>query len=156
MRQCINVDEKVAMAFWRYASGDAVRAIAWTFGVGESTCSQICLEVAESICAEFAPEFLATASHEELAHQAELFERERGIPMCIGARDGSHIPIRGSYGNRKLLWCFKGFYSLVLQIVAGADYRILSATMGHAGNSHDAKMMRKHSFWRNREHIFPP
>ena len=120
MRQCINVDERVAMAFWRYASGDSVRAIAWMFGVGESTCSEICLEVAESICAEFAPEFLAS-----LAHQAELFERGRGIPMCIGARDGSHIPIHGSYGNRKLLWCFKGFYSLVLQIVAGADYRIL-------------------------------
>ena len=48
--------------------------------------------------------------------------------MCIGARDGSHIPIRGSYGNRKLLWCFKGFYSLVLQIVAKGCFRVLLFT----------------------------
>ena len=82
MRQCINVDERVAMAFWRYASGDSVRTIAWMFGVGESTCSAICLEVAESICAEFAPEFLATPSHEEDPHQAELFEEDEEYP-CV-------------------------------------------------------------------------
>ena len=155
MRPCIDVDERVAMALWRYASGDSVRTIAWMFGVGESTCSEICLEVAESICTEFGQEFLATPCQEELIRQADLFERGRGIPMCVGARDGSHIPIRGSYGQRKLLWCFKGFYSLVLQIVAGADYKILTATMGHAGNSHDSTIMRKHSFWKNREQIFP-
>ena len=27
--------------------------------------------------------------------------------------------------------------------------------MGHAGNSHDSTIMRKHSFWKNREQIFP-
>lgn len=48
------------------------------------------------------------------------------------------------------------FYSVVLQIVAGADYRILAATTGHAGNSHDSTIMKKHSFWVKREEIFPP
>ena len=70
--------------------------------------------------------------------------------MCIGARDGSHIPIPGSWARRKILWCFKGFDFLVLQIFAGADYRILAATMGHAGNTHDSTMVKNHSF------IFPP
>lgn len=106
------------------------------FGVGESTCSEVCVEVAQAICDEFGPEFLGIPTHEELKHQAELFERGRGFRMCIGARVGTHIPIRGSFGRRKRLWCFKGFYSLVLQILAGADYQILAATMGHAGNSH--------------------
>lgn len=155
MREPIKEDERLAMALWRYASGDSSRTIAWMFGVGESTCSEICLEVAESICEELGSEFLTTPTQEELKKQAELFEIGRGFPMCIGARDGSHIPIRGSFGRRKLLWCFKGFYSLVLQIVAGADYRILAATMGHAGNCHDSTIMKKHSFWRNREDIFP-
>ena len=44
----------------------------------------------------------------------------------------------------------------MLQIVAGADYIILAATMGHAGNSYDSTLMKKHSFWKNRESIFPP
>ena len=30
-----------------------------------------------------------------------------------------------------------GFYSLVIQRVAGANYRMFAATMGHAGNYHD-------------------
>lgn len=144
------------MALWRCGSGDSNRTIAWLFGVEESTCVEACLEVAKAICKEFGPEYLATPSHEELKRQADLFERRRGFPMCIGARDGTHIPIRGSFGRRKLLWCFKGFYSVVLQIVAGADYRILAATMGHAGNSHDSTIMKKHFFWKEKEEIFPP
>ena len=48
------------------------------------------------------------------------------------------------------------FYSLVLQIVAGADYRIVAGTMGYAGNSHDSTIMKKPSFWKNRENIFTP
>ena len=74
------------------------------------------------------------------------------------ARDDSNIPIRGFFERRKILWCFKEFYYLVLQIVAGADYRILAATVGHAGNTHDSTIMKNHSFWKNRsrEDIFPP
>ena len=41
-------------------------------------------------------------------------------------------------------------------IVAGADYRIVAATMGYAGNSHDSTIMKKRSFWKNRENIFTP
>ncbi|XP_068728082.1 uncharacterized protein [Montipora capricornis] len=156
MRQSIEVDKRVAVALWRNGSGDSARTIAWMFGVGESTCSEVCLEVAQSICEEFGQQFLGTPSHEDLKRQAQLFETGLGYPMCIGARDGSHIPIRGSFARRKILWCFKGFYSLVLQIVAGADYRILAATMGHAGNTHDSTIMKNHSFWKNREDIFPP
>ena len=57
MRQSIEVDERVAMALWRYGSEDSARTIAWMFGVGESTCSEVCLEVAQSICEEFAHNF---------------------------------------------------------------------------------------------------
>ena len=28
--------------------------------------------------------------------------------------------------------------------------------MGHAGNTHDSTIMKNHSFWKNREDIFPP
>lgn len=44
----------------------------------------------------------------------------------------------------------------MLQIVAGADYRIVAARMGYAGNSHDSTIMKKRSFWKNRENIFTP
>ncbi|KAK2572795.1 Protein ALP1-like [Acropora cervicornis] len=124
------------------------------FGVGESICSEVCLEVAQSICEEFGQQFLGTPSHEDLKRQAQLFETELGYPMCIGERDGSHIPIRRSFEEERFYGASKGF--IVLQIVAGADYRILAATMGHAGNTHDSTIMKNHSFWKNREDIFPP
>lgn len=112
MRPSIAVDERVAIALWRYGSADSCRTISWMFGVGESTCAEACLEVAQAVCEEFGPEYLATPTNDELKRQADLFERGRGFPMCIGARDGTHIPIRGSFGRRKLLWCFKGFILL--------------------------------------------
>ena len=155
MRPSIPVHERVAMALWRYGSGDSSRTISWLFGVGESTCADIYLEVAQAICDEFGPECLSTPTHEEMKRQAYRFENGRGFPMCVGARDGTHIPVRGASGRGELLWCFRGFYSVVLQIVAGADYGILAATMGHAGNAHDATSMRKHVFWQKREEIVP-
>ena len=66
------------------------------------------------LCEEFGQQFLGTPSHEDLMRQAELFETGFGYPMCISARDGSHIPIWGSFARRKILWCFKGFYKLLL------------------------------------------
>ena len=144
MKQSIGVDKRVVMALWRYGSSDSSRTISWMFKVGESTCTEVYLEVAQSTCGEFGPEFLATLTHKELENQAKLFERQWGFPMCIGARDETHIPIPGSFGRSKLLWCFKGFYCLVLQTVAGADYHILVATMGHARKPHDSTIMKKH------------
>ena len=49
MRQSIDVDERVAMALRRYGSEDSARTIAWMFGLGESTCSEVCREVVQSI-----------------------------------------------------------------------------------------------------------
>ena len=144
---------RVAIALFN--SGDYSRTISWMFGVGESTCTETCLEVAQAICEEFGPEYLATPTHEEFKEQAEIFERGRGFPMYIGTRDGTHIPIHGSFGRRKLLLCFKGFYSIVLQIVAGADYHILTATVGHAGNSRDSTIMKKTFVLAEKRRNFP-
>ena len=112
-----------------------------------------CLEVAQEICEEIGPEYLATPTHEEFKEQAELFKRGHGFLMCIRARDGTHIPIRGSFGRRKLVWCFTDFYSVVLQIVARADYHILTATADHAGKSNDSTIMKKKHSWQKREEI---
>ena len=95
LRNCIKVDKRVGITLWRYASGYSARTISSMFGIRQSTCRKICFEVAESTCAELAPKFLATLSHEELKHQAWLFKSKWGMPICVGARDGSHVPIPG-------------------------------------------------------------
>ena len=89
MRPSILVHKRVAMALRRYGSGGSGRTISWLFGVGESTCADTCLEVAQAICDEFGPEYLSTPTHKEMKRQAYLFENGRGFPMCVGARDGS-------------------------------------------------------------------
>ena len=113
------------------------------------------LEVAQEICEEIGPEYLATSTHEEFKEQAELFKRGHGFLMCIRARDGTHIPIRGSFGRRKLVWCFTDFYSVVLQIVARADYHILTATADHAGKSNDSTIMKKKTLLAEKRRNFP-
>ena len=74
--------------------------------------------------------------------------------MLCHASNSFDIPIRGSFARRKISLCFKGFYSLVLQIIAGVDYQSLASTMGHARNTHESTIMKNHSFWKNREGIF--
>lgn len=67
-----------------------------------------------------------------LCVQEEELEPTSQCVVCLG--EGS------SNGVSKVFF----FYSLVLQIVAGADYRIVAATMGYAGNSHDSTIVKKH------------
>ena len=147
MRQSIDVDERVAMALWRYRSGDSAR----------TNCLDV-LELENPHVARFVLKL-------HRLHVRSLVNNFWELPLTktssnklsslklgvyIGAERAPTFQFGGSFARRKILWCFKGFYSLVLQIVAGADYWILADTMGHAGNTHDSTIMENHSFWTNR------
>lgn len=120
MAQPIGIDERVAMALWRYEGSESSMAISWIFGVGKSMCTEAYFE---ATCEGFGPKFFATLSREELERQAELFERGHGFPMCIGPRDGSHTPIwahldgRSSCGVSKVLVLLFRYKQLLGQII---------------------------------------
>lgn len=114
-RRPISVEARVAMALWRLASGIDYRSIGQLFGVGRSTCCKITHDVCQAILDLLLPRFIVIASRERLDEIKQGFLIKSGLQQCVGALDGSHIPIlapkefHADYHNRK------GFNSIVLQ-----------------------------------------
>lgn len=65
----------------------------------------------------------------------------QGFPGCIGAIDGTHIPIISPGGeNPEIYRNRKGFFSINCQVVAGPRKEITSACVQWAGSVHDSRI----------------
>ena len=77
------------------------------------------------------------------------FENFRGMKGCIGAIDGTHIPIKAphhcgeNYVNRK------GFHSIVMQSVVDHQFKFLDCYIGWPGSVHDARIFNNSDILQN-------
>lgn len=79
----------------------------------------------------------------ELDTAATEFEEILGYPMCIGALDGSHIPICPPKEEATDHYCYKGIYSMVLFAVVDAQYRFTYIRVGSAGRNCDSYIFQR-------------
>ena len=84
----------------------------------------------------------------ELIEDIEGFENNHGFPQCVGAVDGSHIPIispqdcPADYYNRK------GWHSVILQGTVDHAGRFIDVYVGWPGRVHDAQVFANSSLYR--------
>ena len=71
------------------------------------------------------------------------------VPMCIGAIDGSHIPICGTVMNHTDYYNHKGWYSVILQGVVDHSYCFIDINVGWPGSVHDACVLAHSSLYSN-------
>lgn len=62
-------------------------------------------------------------SADELRWTKQRFYQRARIPNCLGAIDGTHIPILAPRQREDLYVCRKGFHSINVQAVVDADMR---------------------------------
>ena len=63
-------------------------------------------------------------SNEEVASTKKAFYKDAGLPNCIGAIDGTLVPIIApSGGDENVYVCRKGYHSLNVQAVTDANMR---------------------------------
>uniref|UniRef100_A0A3B3T6L5 DDE Tnp4 domain-containing protein n=1 Tax=Paramormyrops kingsleyae TaxID=1676925 RepID=A0A3B3T6L5_9TELE len=75
-RLCVPLRKQIAIALWKLATGSKYRTISHLFGVGIATC--------------FSLKFPDAA---KLVEMATLFHHRWRVPQCVGALEGSDIPI---------------------------------------------------------------
>ena len=93
MRGAIPVVKRVAMTLWFLATGADYRTIGHLFGVSKSSVCLVTKEVCSSIVSQLLPQFVRFLTGSALTEVVEGFKNELGFPQCVGAVDGSHIPI---------------------------------------------------------------
>lgn len=134
MRQSISVQQRVAITLWCLATPTEYRTIAHLFGVTRSTVCEIvhktCLAIVESLIMGTYIKF-PTGSQPESVNEIKW-----GVPKCVGAIDGCHIPITAPVGNHTDYYNRKG----VTQGVVDADHCFLDICIGWPGSVHDARV----------------
>ena len=83
----------MAIALWCLATPTEYRTIGHLFGVARSSVCEIVHEVGAAIVQQLLKVYIKFPEDEELDHVVLRFKRKFGLPQCVGAIDGSHIPI---------------------------------------------------------------
>ncbi|XP_054849635.1 uncharacterized protein LOC129339053 [Eublepharis macularius] len=135
MREAISVEKRVAVAVWFLASGSSYQVASDIFGVGRSTVAHLVVEFCLAVELELLSKTVRLGPHVGRIMDGFL---KLGMPHCIGAIDGTHIPIcspggkADQYGNRK------SFSSILLQGTVDHRGRFIDAEIGWSGRNHDA------------------
>ncbi|KAL2089152.1 hypothetical protein ACEWY4_016051 [Coilia grayii] len=147
-RLCIPVHKRVGMALWKLATNNEYRTISHLFGVGVSTVLNSVRDFCEAVIQVLLPLHLPVPDGDKFIEMAAFFKERWGVPQCVGAIDGSHIPIiapedyASDYFNRK------GWHSIVLQGVVNGKGQFWDVCVGFPGSVHDARVLKQSELWK--------
>ena len=122
-REPVSVETQVAVTLYYLADEGRIRKISNAFGLGKSTVSTIIRRVTGAISRNLASKYIKLPCTEnEVKESTEIFYSKHGFPQCIGAIDGTHIPIKKTVENPTDYINRKGRYTLNWQTVADHQY----------------------------------
>ncbi|XP_054825978.1 uncharacterized protein LOC129323464 [Eublepharis macularius] len=138
-RDPITVEKWVAVAIWCLTTSSCYRQAKDQFGIGVSTAGTAFLEVCYALEAELLSKTvcLGTAVGTVMDGFSAL-----GFPHCIGAIDGTHIPICAPGGSLEQYGNRKKFSSILLQGTVDHRGRFIDTEIGWNSKNHDAFVFR--------------
>jgi hypothetical protein len=139
-REPISVEKKVAVALFKLMSGSSTRLVLHIFGIGESTIYDILKRFVRTVNRVLRYR-LAWPNLDDLCLISTDFEAGKGkMPHCLGALDGTHIPIHPPSFKTYRVDCVnkKGGFSLILQAIADSRCSFRYIHAGMPGRNHDS------------------
>ncbi|XP_054599295.2 uncharacterized protein [Nothobranchius furzeri] len=156
-RGCVPLRKIVAIALWKFATGSDYIPISVLFGVGISTVAKCVKDFCAAAEALLLPELIHLPDEGKFREIASYFESRWGLPQCVGAIDGSHIPIIAHRNFHTDYFNQKGWHSLILQAVDDGKGLFWNVFAGLPWSMHDARVLRLSSIWdlASRGNLFP-
>ena len=155
MRQPISVEEQVAVTLWYLSTGSGFRTVAWLFGISKSSVCTIVRETCDAIVQVLQMQLIKLPKGDMLDQVIEGFEFKWGFPNCVGAVDGTHIPVTPPSNCRTDYYNRKGSYSIILQGLVDFKY-LLTDICWLAWQVHDARVFRNSSIYNRRFVMLTP
>ena len=97
------------------------------------------------------PEYINVPSGDRLQNIIDGFLHKWGFPQCVGAIDGSRIPIIAPKENALDYFNRKGHHSVVLQALVACDYTFMDVYIGWPGSVHDARVLANSQLFQDAE-----
>ena len=117
---------------WSY-----VYTLSHLLGVEISTTCVVVRDVCTAIVETLTARFITIPSGNDLKAVVDGFSSKWGFPQCVGAIDGSHIPIIAPKENTTDYFNRKKQHSIVLQAVVDHEYKFIDVYVGWPGSVHD-------------------
>ena len=138
MREPLQVGLKLVVTLRYLATGNSYPSLQFSFRVEASTNCKFVPEVCRAIIEVYKDEVLRCPQTEEMWKEvAAKFSSRWNYHNCLGAVDGKHIAMKKPPNAGAYYYNYKGFHSIVLMAVAGADYKFLYVDVGAEGGASD-------------------
>lgn len=135
----INTEKRIAIGIYFLKSGASYDVVGETFGVGAATVCNIVSDFCDAmIRIHLFNQIKFPETEPEQQATADTFQNIWQFPGCVGAIDGSHIPIKRPGNEGADYHNYKGWFSTVLLATVDANYKFTYINVGYPGRVHDA------------------
>ncbi|GJY29761.1 protein antagonist of like heterochromatin protein 1 [Tanacetum coccineum] len=144
----LSVEKQVAIALRRLASGESQVSVGASFGVGQSTVSQVTWRFIEAM-EERGRHHLKWPDDENLEKIKSRFESKFNLVNCCGAIDASHIIMTLPAVQTSDDWCDQvNNYSMLVQGIVDDKSRFLDIVTGWPGGLNIPKLLKFSGFYK--------
>ncbi|XWS66036.1 hypothetical protein CRYUN_Cryun05aG0165700 [Craigia yunnanensis] len=146
----LSLNDQVAVALRRLSSGESLSIIGDTFGMNQSTVSQITWRFVEAMEERGLHHLNWPSTEAEMEQIKSKFEKIRGLPNCCGAIDITHVVMTlATMDPSNNVWFDREKnYSMILQAVVDPEMRFRDVIAGWPGSLTDAIVLRSSGFYR--------
>ncbi len=149
----MSVEKQLLITMWILGNPETIRSVSDRFNVTKSSVFRIVRCICHAIVNNLAAQFICWPSGEHLKQVTEQFQRNKGLPHCVGAIDGTHIPIKAPYDNPEQYVNRKKFHSVQLQGVCDADRFFTDVYCAYPWSVHDAHVLPNSPLYQDAERL---
>lgn len=124
--------------FYRYlATGSSFKSLGYSFRISDVTVGRIIQETCKAIWEQLNTVHMPYPTEERINSIVKGFWSKWKFPNCVGCIDGKHVRIRNPHHAGSMYRNYKQYFSIVLQGVAGPDYKFITIDVGAFGKESD-------------------
>lgn len=144
----LSVEKQAAIALRRLASGESQVSVGASFGVGQSTVSQVTWRFIEAM-EDRARHHLRWPDSSKMERIKSGFESSSGLPNCCGTIDATHILMTLPAVQTSDDWCDQeNNYSMFVQGVVDSEMRFLDIVTGWPGGMPVSRLLKCSGFYK--------